>query len=141
MALKPEHAQLSAYFNMDNGAGAIRGVYLQGNEAVRPVFAAWMEPLRSLGMTTLSIRGTGSTDHVAFDAVGLPGFQFIQDPLEYGSTRTTRNNDIYDRIQAEDMMKNAVDHRHLRLPRRQSRRAAAAQAAAALRAPRPASTQ
>src|SRR5204862_2389084 len=76
MVLTPDHARLSGYFNMDNGGGAIRGVYLQGNDAVRPVFAPWMEPLRSLGMTTLSIRNTGSTDHVAFDEVGLPGFQF-----------------------------------------------------------------
>jgi hypothetical protein len=108
MVLTQEHARLSSYFNMDNGAGAIRGVYLQGNDAVRPVFAAWLEPLRSLGMTTLSIRSTGSTDHVAFDEVGLPGFQFIQDPLEYGSDSHHSNNDVYDRVPAEDMMKNAV---------------------------------
>jgi len=108
MALLPEHARLSGYFNMDNGGGAIRGVYLQGNEAVRPVFAAWMEPLRSLGMTTLAMRNTGSTDHIPFDEVGLPGFQFIQDPLEYGSNSHHSNNDVYDRIQPEDLMKNAV---------------------------------
>ena len=108
MMLKPAHAKLSAYFNMDNGGGAIRGVYLQGNEAARPVFAAWMEPFRSLGMTTLSIRSTGSTDHVAFDEVGLPGFQFIQDPLEYGTHSHHTNMDLYDRIQAEDLMKNSV---------------------------------
>jgi Zn-dependent M28 family amino/carboxypeptidase len=108
MALLPEHARLSGYFNMDNGAGAVRGVFLQGNEGVRPVFAAWMEPFRSLGMTTLTMRGTGSTDHVAFDEVGLPGFQFIQDPLEYGSDSHHSNNDVYDRIQPEDLMKNAV---------------------------------
>jgi hypothetical protein len=108
MALLPEHARLSGYFNMDNGAGAVRGVFLQGNEGVRPVFAAWMEPFRSLGMTTLTMRGTGSTDHVAFDEVGLPGFQFIQDPLEYGSDSHHSNNDVYDRVQPEDLMKNAV---------------------------------
>jgi carboxypeptidase Q len=108
MTLKPEHARLSSYFNMDNGSGAIRGVYLQGIDAVRPVFAAWMEPLRSLGMTTLSIRSTGSTDHVPFDEVGLPGFQFIQDPLEYGADSHHSNMDVYDRAQAEDLMKNAV---------------------------------
>src|SRR5205085_9106752 len=85
MELKPAHAKVSAYFNMDNGTGAIRGVYLQGNEAVRPVFSAWMQPFAALGMTTLSIRSTGSTDHVAFDEIGLPGFNFIQDPLEYGT--------------------------------------------------------
>ena len=108
MALKPEHARVSAYFNMDNGAGAIRGVYLEGNEAIRPVFAAWMEPLRSLGMTTLAIRGTGNTDHASLDAIGIPAFQFIQDPLEYGSTTHHGSNDVYDRVPAEDLMKNSV---------------------------------
>ena len=108
MVLKPEHAKLAAYFNMDNGGGAIRGVFLQGNEAVRPVFAAWMEPFRSLGMTTLAMRNTGSTDHVPFDDVGLSGFQFIQDPLEYGTDSHHSNNDVYDRLQPEDLMKNAV---------------------------------
>lgn len=108
MQLKPEHANFSAYFNVDNGTGAIRGVYLQGNDAVAPIFAAWMEPFRSLGMTTLTPRNTGGTDHLAFDAVGLPGFQFIQDPVEY-STRTHHSNmDVYDRLQAADLMKNAV---------------------------------
>src|SRR5262249_32629189 len=83
MVLKPEHSKFSAYFNVDNGTGAIRGVYLQGNEAISPIFQAWMQPLKNLGMTTLTIRGTGGTDHQSFDAVGLPGFQFIQDPIEY----------------------------------------------------------
>jgi carboxypeptidase Q len=106
--LKPEHAKLSGYFNLDNGTGAIRGVYLQGNEAIRPVFAAWMEPLRNLGMTTLTIRGTGGTDHLSFDDVGLPGFQFVQDPVEYSTYTHHTNMDVYDRIQAQDMMKNAV---------------------------------
>jgi Zn-dependent M28 family amino/carboxypeptidase len=108
MTLKPGHAKVAAYFNVDNGTGAIRGVYLQRNEAVRPVFASWMEPFRNLGMTTLAIRNTGSTDHVAFDEVGLPGFQFIQDPVEY-STRTHHSNmDVYERGQAGDLMQNAV---------------------------------
>jgi carboxypeptidase Q len=108
MALKPAHGKLSVYFNMDNGTGAIRGVYLQGNEAVRPVFAAWMEPLRSLGVSALTIRNTGSTDHTSFDAVGLPGFQFIQDPLEYSTHTHHTNMDTYDKLQAEDLMKNSV---------------------------------
>jgi hypothetical protein len=108
MALKPEHAKLSAYFNMDNGTGAIRGVNLQGNEAIRPVFATWMEPFRNLGMTTLAIRAVGGTDHLSFDNVGLPGFQFIQDPVEYGTHSHHTNMDVYDRLQAEDLMKNAV---------------------------------
>jgi hypothetical protein len=108
MALRPAHAKLSGYFNVDNGTGAIRGVYLQGNEAVAPVFAAWMEPFRNLGMTTLTIRNTSGTDHLAFDAVGLPGFQFIQDPVEY-ETRTHHSSmDVYERLQARDMMHNAV---------------------------------
>jgi len=108
MQLKPGHARLSGYFNLDNGTGAIRGVYLQGNEAIRPVFAAWMEPFRNLGMTMLTIRGTGGTDHLSFDDVGLPGFQFVQDPVEYLTYSHHTNMDVYDRIQAPDMMKNAV---------------------------------
>jgi hypothetical protein len=108
MALKPDHATLSAYFNMDNGTGAIRGVYLQGHEAIRPVFEAWMAPLRNLGMTTLAIRDTRSTDHMPFNDVGLPGFQFIQDPVEYGSHSHHTNMDVYDRLQGEDLVKNAV---------------------------------
>jgi carboxypeptidase Q len=108
MQLKPAHAKLSAYFNLDNGTGAIRGVYLQGNETVRPIFAAWMEPFRNLGMTTLTIRNTGGTDHLSFDEVGLPGFQFIQDPVEYNTYTHHTNMDVYDRIQAQDMMKSAV---------------------------------
>ena len=108
MQLKPEHAKLAAYFNQDNGGGAYRGVYLQGNEAVAPIFEAWMKPFHNLGMTTLTIRPTSGTDHLSFDAVGLPGFQFVQDPMEY-STRTHHTNlDLYDRVLPEDVMKNAV---------------------------------
>jgi len=108
MTLKPEHARVSVYFNMDNGSGAIRGVYLQGNEAVRPIFATWMEPFRSLGMTTMAIRSVASTDHRSLDAIGIPAFQFIQDPLDYGSNAHHTNNDVYERVQPEDMMKNAA---------------------------------
>jgi Iap family predicted aminopeptidase len=108
MKLKPDHSKFAAYFNVDNGTGAIRGVYLQGNEAVAPVFQTWMQPLRNLGMTSLSIRNTGGTDHLSYDAVGLPGFQFIQDPVEYNSRTHHSNMDVYERIQAADMMKNAV---------------------------------
>jgi hypothetical protein len=108
MELKGEHAKLSAYFNVDNGTGTIRGVYLQGNEAVAPIFQSWMEPFRNLGMSTLTIRNTGGTDHLSFDAVGLPGFQFIQDPLEYDSRTHHSNMDVYERIQPTDMMHNAV---------------------------------
>jgi carboxypeptidase Q len=108
MALKPEHARLAAYFNVDNGTGAIRGVYLQGNEAVAPIFSAWMKPFANLGMTTLSLQNTGGTDHLSFDAVGLPGFQFIQDPLEYDTRTHHSNMDSYERLQPADVMKNAV---------------------------------
>ena len=108
MKLKPDHAKLSAYFNVDNGTGKIRGIFLQGNEAVRPVFEKWMEPFKSMGMTTLSIRGTGSTDHVSFDEVGLPGFQFIQDPIEYETRTHHTNMDVYERLQEADMKQMAV---------------------------------
>ena len=108
MQLKPEHAKLSAYYNVDNGTGAIRGVYLQGNEAVAPIFQSWMEPFKNLGMTTVAIRNTGGTDHTSYDAVGLPGFQFIQDPVEYDSRTHHSNQDVYERVQADDMMRNAV---------------------------------
>ena len=90
------------------GAEAIRGVFQQGNEAVAPIFAAWMEPFRNLGMTTLTIRNTGGTDHLSYDAVGLPGFQFVQDPVEYNSRTHHSNMDYYERIQPQDMMNNAV---------------------------------
>jgi Zn-dependent M28 family amino/carboxypeptidase len=108
MQVKPDHAKLSVYFNLDNGTGAIRGVYLQNNEPVAPVFSSWMEPFRNMGMTTLAIRNTGGTDHLAFDEVGLPGFQFIQDPVEYDSRTHHTSMDVYERIQANDMMRNAV---------------------------------
>ncbi len=104
MSPKPEHAKLAGYFNVDNGTGKIRGVYLQGNDMMRPVFEAWLAPFKDLGATTVSIRNTGSTDHVSFHDIGLPGFQFIQDPVEY-STRTHHSNmDVYDRIQKGDLM-------------------------------------
>jgi carboxypeptidase Q len=104
MAVKPEHARLSAYFNLDNGTGRIRGVYLQGNDMARPIFEAWLEPFKDLGATTLALADTGGTDHKSFDAVGLPGFQFIQDPVDY-MTRTHHSDlDVYDRIVPADLM-------------------------------------
>lgn len=103
MTPKPEHAKLSGYFNLDNGAGRIRGVYIQDNDEIRPIFESWLAPLKDLGATTLTIRNTGSTDHMSFDSVGLPGFQFIQDPLEYGSRTHHSNMDVYDRLQANDL--------------------------------------
>lgn len=105
---KPAYEKVSAYYNMDNGSGAMRGVYAQGNEAVRPIFQQWIEPVRDLGMRVTTIRNTGSTDHVAFDAIGLPGFQFIQDPLEYSTFTHHSNQDQFDRLVAEDLRKNAV---------------------------------
>jgi carboxypeptidase Q len=108
MDLKPGHAKLSAYFNVDNGTGKIRGIYLQGNEAVRPIFEKWMEPFKLDGMATLSARGTGGTDHVSFDEAGLPGFQFIQDPIEYETRTHHTNMDVYERIQTADLKQMAV---------------------------------
>ena len=108
MVVKPDHARLSCYFNVDNGTGAIRGVYLQGNEAVAPIFEAWMKPFGNIGMSTLTIRDTFGSDHVSFDAVGLPAFQFIQDPVEYDTRTHHSNMDVYERVQEEDMRKNAV---------------------------------
>lgn len=108
VTVKPEQAKVSAYFNVDNGSGKIRGVYLQENEAVAPIFEAWMKPFKDLGMTALSMRNTGGTDHLSFDAVGIPGFQFIQDPIEY-ETRTHHSNmDVYDRLQPEDLKQISV---------------------------------
>jgi carboxypeptidase Q len=108
MKLKPEHAKLSGYFNVDNGSGRIRGVYLQGNDMMRPVFEEWFKPFQDLGAGTISIRNTTGTDHLSFDAVGLPGFQFIQDELEYNSRTHHSNMDVYDRIQRSDMMQMAA---------------------------------
>lgn len=108
MQLKPEHAKVSAYFNLDNGGGRIRGIYAQGNQAVVPIFTQWLAPFHNMGAVTVTINNTGSTDHVAFDAVGIPGFQFIQDPLEY-STRTHHTNmDTYDHLIPEDLKQAAV---------------------------------
>jgi carboxypeptidase Q len=108
VTVKPEQARVSAYFNVDNGTGKIRGIYLQENEGVAPIFDEWMKPFHDLGMTTLTMRNTGGTDHLSFDAVGIPGFQFIQDPIEY-ETRTHHSNmDVYDRLQPDDLKQMAV---------------------------------
>jgi carboxypeptidase Q len=104
----PEHAKLDAYYNIDNGTGKIRGVYLQGNGMVAPIFSAWMAPFHDLGMNTLTIRNTGGTDHLSFDGVGLPGFQFIQDPMDYDTRTHHSNMDVYERIQEPDMRQMAV---------------------------------
>jgi hypothetical protein len=106
--LKPDYERFAGYFNIDNGTGAIRGVYLQGNEAVGPIFKEWMAPFGSMGMTHVTINNTGGTDHTSFDSVGLPGWQFIQDPIEYGRLTHHTNLDSYDQLQAGDMRKNAT---------------------------------
>ncbi|HEY0051335.1 MAG TPA: M20/M25/M40 family metallo-hydrolase [Pyrinomonadaceae bacterium] len=105
---KPAYDKFSAYYNLDNGTGRIRGVYLQGNSAVAPIFRSWLEPFKELGATTLTLSNTGGTDHLAFDAIGLPGFQFIQDEIEYDARTHHSNQDNYDRIQAEDMKQAAT---------------------------------
>ena len=105
---KPEYQKISAYFNLDNGSGRIRGIYLQQNAAVAPIFAQWIAPLADLGVGTITMRDTGGTDHEAFDAVGVPGFQFIQDPLDYGSRTHHSNMDTYERLQPEDLAQAAA---------------------------------
>jgi carboxypeptidase Q len=104
----PEYDKLSVYFNLDNGSGKIRGVYMQSNELVRATFRQWLEPLRDLGAETLTGSNTGGTDHLPFDAVGLPGFQFIQDPIEYWTRTHHSNADVFERIQVEDLKQASV---------------------------------
>jgi hypothetical protein len=106
--VKPEQEKISAYFNVDNGTGRIRGIYLQQNAAVEPIFKQWMEPLQDVGVTTITLRDTGGTDHLSFDAVGVPGFQFIQDPMDYSSRTHHTNMDTYERLQAEDLAQAAM---------------------------------
>lgn len=127
MQLKPEHEKFAAYFNLDNGTGKIRGVYLQGNDAVRPIFEAWLKPFNDLGAATLTIRNTSGTDHLSFDALGLPGFQFIQDRIDYNTRTHHTNMDVYDHalkgdlIQASVIMASFVYHAAMRedkLPRK-----------------------
>ena len=108
MQLKPEQAKLSAYYNLDNGTGKIRGIYLQGDSAAAPIFKKWLEPFNDLGATTLTIRNTGGTDHLSFDAVGIPGFQFIQDPIDYSSRTHHSNQDTYDRLIEDDLKQAAT---------------------------------
>jgi carboxypeptidase Q len=108
MALKPEHAKLSAYFNLDNGSGRIRGVNLQGNEALRTVFDAWLRPFNYLGASTLTTLNTGGTDHMPFDALGLPGFQFLQDPLNYDTKVHHSNLDVYEEAVPDDLKQASV---------------------------------
>lgn len=108
MELKPEHAKFSSYFNIDNGTGKVRGIYLQGNEKVKDIFTQWLAPFADMGAKTVTISNTGGTDHQAFDAVGLPGFQFIQDPIEYDTRTHHTNMDSYDHLIAEDLQQISV---------------------------------
>jgi hypothetical protein len=109
MQLKqPAHGQFAGYFNVDNGTGAIRGVYLQKNQAVAPIFTSWMAAFNDPRLHTLTANNTGGTDHLAFDAVGLPGFQFIQDPVDYGSRTHHSNMDVFERLVPGDMKHNAA---------------------------------
>jgi len=108
LVLKPEQQKISGYFNVDNGSGKILGVYLQENIAETPIFAQWIEPLKDLGVTAISVRNTEGTDHESFDAVGIPGFQFIQDKLDYSSRTHHSNMDTYERLQSGDLAQAAT---------------------------------
>ncbi len=108
LTVLPDHAKLSAYFNLDNGGGRIRGIYAEGNAAVKPVFDAWLAPLHDLGADTVSLRPTDNTDHASFRGVGLPAFQFIQDELDYAAHTHHSSLDVYDHLQREDMMQASV---------------------------------
>jgi carboxypeptidase Q len=103
-----EYDKLSVYFNLDEGTGKIRGIFLQGNEAVRPIFRRWFEPFKDLGAETLSLANAAGTDHYSFDAIGLPGFHFIQDPIEYWSRSHHANGDVFERVQADDIKQAAT---------------------------------
>ena len=105
---KPEYEKFSGYFNLDYGTGKIRGVYLQGNEAVRPIFAAWLGPFKEMGAATLTINGIGSTDHNSFDAIGLPGFQFLRDFMETNPRTAHTNMDVYDHVLEDDLKQSAA---------------------------------
>jgi len=108
MQLKPDQAKVSAYYNLDNGTGKIRGIYLQGDSAARPIFKQWFEPFKDLGAGTVTISNTGGTDHLSFAAVGIPGFQFIQDGMDYGTRTHHSNQDTYDRLSEDDLKQAAT---------------------------------
>ena len=108
ITVKPDYDKFSGYFNYDNGSGKIRGIYLQGNETVGPIFRKWLQPFKEMGAQTITLSNTGGTDHQSFDAIGLPGFQFIQDEIEYDTRTHHSNQDVYDRLQAEDLKQSAT---------------------------------
>jgi Zn-dependent M28 family amino/carboxypeptidase len=105
---KAEFPLISGYFNIDNGGGKLLGIYTENNAAIAPVFAQWIEPLKDIGVTTVSVRKTGGTDHESFDQVGIPGFQFIQDPRDYETRSVHTNQDVYERLSPADMKQAAV---------------------------------
>jgi Zn-dependent M28 family amino/carboxypeptidase len=106
--IKPEQGKISAYYNLDNGTGKIRGVYQQGNTEVGPVFRTWLNPFKDLGAATLTLQNTGGTDHLSFDAVGVPGFQFIQDEISYSTKTHHSNMDTWDHLLADDLKQAAT---------------------------------
>jgi carboxypeptidase Q len=108
LELKPDYNKFFAYFNIDNGSGRIRGIFAQENAAARPIFEAWIEPFKDLGVTSVIMRNTGGTDHSSFDSVGLPGFQFLQDPLDYFTRTHHTNLDVYEHVQRDDLIQQAV---------------------------------
>ena len=108
MELMPDHAKVSAYYNLDNGTGKIRGIYLQGNKDAGPIFTQWLQPFNDMGAKTVTISNTGGTDHLSFDGVGIPGFQFIQDEIEYDTRTHHTNMDTYDHLVAEDLKQAAI---------------------------------
>ncbi|MCJ7643942.1 MAG: M20/M25/M40 family metallo-hydrolase, partial [Candidatus Aminicenantes bacterium] len=105
---KPEYNKISGYFNYDNGSGRVRGIYIQENFQVKPIFEEWMKPLQDLGVKTIALQSTDGTDHLPFDGIGIPGFQFIQDPLDYVPNLHHTNQDVYDHCVPEDLIQSAV---------------------------------
>jgi len=108
LEMKPEQEKVSAYYNLDNGTGKIRGIYLQGNEGVRGIFREWLDPFADLEASTITASNTGGTDHLAFDAVGIPGFQFLQDPISYGTRTHHSNMDHFDHLVLDDLKQAAT---------------------------------
>jgi hypothetical protein len=106
--VKPEQGKISAYYNIDNGTGKIRGVYLEGNTGVQPIFAKWLEPFKEVGASTLTLQNTGGTDHISFNEIGIPGFQFIQDEIEYDTRTHHTTMDSYDHLVADDLKQMAT---------------------------------
>ncbi|HVF57803.1 MAG TPA: M20/M25/M40 family metallo-hydrolase [Pyrinomonadaceae bacterium] len=105
---KPEYDKFNVYFNADSGTGRIRGIFLQGNESLRPIFRGWLQPFRDLGASTITLSNSGGSDFLAFDAIGLPGLDFLQDDVEYETRTWHSNQDNYDRVIPEDVKQAAV---------------------------------